>query len=61
MTNTIYFLFAGDYYYPDGGMRDLRGTFDSIDAAMARAARFNWWHIATIVDGQLTIIKEFYS
>jgi len=28
-----YLLFTGDFHYPDGGMDDFRGDFDSIDEA----------------------------
>lgn len=63
----MYFLFAGDTYYPSGGMRDLVGTFASIDEARTVAEsggvdedgfafRYDWYHIATLVDGRLVVV-----
>ena len=48
-----YALFAGQHYYPDGGMNDLRGSFDTFEAAAAEAHvrtdfgtyKFDWYHI----------------
>lgn len=67
MDNTMYFLFAGETYYPCGGMSDLVGTFATLDEALAvaknppvdedgYAPRYDWYHIATMVAGQLVII-----
>jgi hypothetical protein len=49
-----YLYFAGLGYYPDGGWRDFRGSFDTADQASAAALRDRpedvgadgwWWHI----------------
>jgi len=43
-----YALFAGASYYPAGGMDDLAGIFDSIEAArfaFAQADDCDWGHI----------------
>lgn len=46
-----YLLFAGDHYYPSGGVRDFVGDFDSIEGAMSELIRFgrsdgfDWYHI----------------
>jgi hypothetical protein len=63
----MYFLFAGDNYYPVGGMEDLVGTFSTIDEARVEAEagetiyaeyvrKYDWWHIATIRNGQLVVV-----
>jgi hypothetical protein len=34
MTETPYWLFAGETYYPDGGWGDFRGAFPTVEAAL---------------------------
>jgi len=42
----VYMLFAGDWYYPCGGMGDFQGNFQTIaDAITWAKARFEWWHV----------------
>ena len=51
-----YALFAGEHYYPAGGMDDCRGVFESVEAAQQRftqghspeddySSDFDWGHI----------------
>ena len=51
-----YLLFAGDTYYPRGGMRDLKGDFEYLTEAKLAAAEgesmignegsgYDWWHV----------------
>jgi hypothetical protein len=51
-----YLLFAGDNYYPSGGLDDLRGDFDTLEEAKLAALltagpdranrwRDRWWSI----------------
>jgi hypothetical protein len=43
-----YALFAGENYYPAGGMDDLVGVFESVEAArfaFAQADDCDWGHI----------------
>lgn len=41
-----YWLFAGDNYYPAGGMSDLVGMFDTLtDCIENFPKRHDWWHI----------------
>ena len=49
-----YWLFAGDTYYPRGGFRDLRGEYDTLEAAVEAAQNgesmivetgYDWWHV----------------
>jgi hypothetical protein len=35
----MFLLFMGDNYYPEGGAEDLVGLYDTLDAALAAAAR----------------------
>lgn len=44
-----YALFCARTYYPDGGWRDFKGTFSSVEWAVARAdeweaEEWNWEH-----------------
>lgn len=43
--NKKYMLFAGDHYYPIGGWNDFVDSFDSIEDAIERGARRDWYHI----------------
>jgi len=51
-----YWLFAGDYYYPSGGISDLIGRSDDQDELLkqAREAKHDWWHIVDSETGQET-------
>jgi hypothetical protein len=49
-----FILFAGDAYYPSGGMNDVKGSYDTLDEAFAEATRlceytetrvYDWAHI----------------
>jgi len=49
-----YLLFAGDTYYPHGGMHDLRGDFFTAEGAVSQAQKgepmvavsgYDWWHV----------------
>ena len=52
-----YLLFAGDVYYPLGGMNDLFGDFDSMDEAVAKMQATNddhdWWHVYDTVGREI--------
>lgn len=60
-----YFVFAGDTFYPGGGMCDFRGTFDSYEDAMKRITHeddhpaFDWAQIVTIENGVVVNTDEF--
>ena len=61
-----YYLFAGNNYYPKGGMLDYKGEFESIKDAVEYFRDHaedisndgnvdNWGHV---VDDKLRIVKE---
>lgn len=57
-----YFIFAGDHYYPVGGVEDFIGTVDSIDAIpallMTMYDEWDWYQVGIINDkGILELIK----
>lgn len=55
-----YLLFAGWDYYPDGGMKDYRGDFETIEKCVEEAdLNFNWWQIVTRDD--MTVIWTNYD
>ena len=47
----MYYLFAGEWYYPLGGYRDFQGAFETLEAAAIAAAPFDWAHI--VHDGKI--------
>lgn len=62
-----YLLFAGDYYYPSGGMSDLHGQYDNFEEALQEGENLinldesdanhkSWAHIQDIKSGNLTTI-----
>ena len=62
-----YYLFAGHRYYPEGGMDDFRGEFESIEDAKrwyedneqlisGDSYIDNWGHV---VDSKLRVVKRF--
>lgn len=52
-----FLLFAGDNYYPAGGMYDYRGDFSTIeDALEARAPQWDWYHI--VDHSTMKIVRE---
>jgi len=60
----MYFLFAGENFYPCGGMDDLKGSFASVEDALRYLAdggqsfeSYEWYQIATVVDGQLVSVE----
>ena len=59
-----YLLFAGDNYYPGGGFNDYRGRFETLEDALAWAARksHDWWHVvydcAIVADSYHGVFKK---
>lgn len=54
-----YWLFGSMEYYPLGGMHDFRGSFDSVDDAVAKGdsmvelGEATDWHVFDSVDGRV--------
>ena len=59
-------LFAGDTYYPRGGWLDFRGSYLSIEDAVAQLFRepyyegeegklllYDWWHVIDLKSGSI--------
>lgn len=40
-----YMLFAGDNYYPCGGMEDFRGLYDTLIDLVANIGRADWFNV----------------
>lgn len=66
-----YLLFAGETYYPSGGMDDLHSEHETFEAACAAADSYvgtinlrgrewrdRWYQIAVVQDGQLLQLKS---
>lgn len=53
----MFYIFAGEDYYPCGGINDLIGSAASIDEAMEKLASgsYGWWHI---VDSNLEVVRS---
>jgi len=57
-----YYVFAGDWYYPSGGIEDLVGTFDTLPDAkrfladwVQKNGDYTWGHIA---DENMKLVEE---
>lgn len=54
MTTNKYALFAGDNYYPSGGVGDFIDFFETIEQAKERVSlqpknrEFDWWHVLDV-------------
>jgi len=56
----MFFLFAGEHYYPSGGMHDFIDQFDNIDDAIGvgRSGKYDWYNIASLQDGKLVTVTS---
>lgn len=64
LNNMAYLLFAGADYYPEGGARDLKGKFDTIDLAIEAhdPCEFDYeggWANVLCLDS-MRIVKRFW-
>jgi len=56
-----YWLFAGETYYPQKGMKDFFSAFNEIELALEAAANLqcDWWHIYdTLYDDSPELVKS---
>lgn len=44
-----YMLFAGEEYYPCGGMEDFKGHFATIAELVERIGRYDWFNVYDLV------------
>lgn len=51
-----FLLFWGDIYYPSGGWGDFKGSYDTIEEALDKCTKAEWYQIVDISTG--TVIKE---
>ena len=52
-----YLLFAGEFYYPSGGLHDFIGNFKTIEDAKGRIKDYHdWYHIVDLES--LEIVDE---
>ena len=54
----MYLLFAGDFYYPGGGMNDLVGSFDSVEEAIEAGKQNEWYHVVQVMHGGFEVIER---
>lgn len=58
----MYLLFAGEFFYPEGGAYDYIGSFYARDTAIEYGQKwlgaYNWWHVAQFDGARLTIVAE---
>lgn len=57
-----YLCFAGDDYYPCGGVRDLQRSVESLDDAQSwaneqRDSTLTWWHVYDVVEQRVVLEK----
>lgn len=56
-----YFLFAGNDYYPTGGINDLIGKYNSyreaLEIPISNCKEFDWWHVT---DENMNMIDSFH-
>jgi len=55
-----YLLFAGENYYPEGGVEDFQGAFTTLEAAKAahRPSGNRWAHVAVWTDSRFEIVAR---
>ena len=51
-------LFAGEYYYPLGGMDDCMGKYSTLDEATSTCEGYDWAHILDTQTGIIVWTKE---
>lgn len=59
--NTYYLVFAGDHYYPVGGIDDLASApTPTLGLAIGTATRLqrDWWHIVEVTDTGIREVKN---
>jgi len=52
----MYYLFAGNNSYPNGGVGDFMGTYQTLADAVCEGEKHYWWHVT---DDNLNIVEEY--
>lgn len=55
---TKYYLFAGDNYYPMGGLDDLANVYESLKQARKDGQTYDWYHVVTMDGSKPTIVAS---
>lgn len=58
----MFMLFNGYRFYPEGGIEDLEGIYDTLGEAVNRALEddeYDWWHIYSITERK--IVRSSYD
>ena len=66
---TMYFIFAGSFYYPGGGFQDYRGSvgLESEAEAVIVATRMaydlgmDWWQLCRLENDRLVLVTTGYK
>jgi hypothetical protein len=56
-----YLLFAGDHYYPCGGIRDYVGAFSNKVDAINAVVDKDWWHVLDTETMTIVTYGEVYG
>ena len=57
-----YLAFAGDQYYPSGGMKDFKGDFDTLKEAQVAAGYLDeWQHVYDSVKREIVWAAGCYT
>lgn len=48
MEDKLYAVFAGDDYYPFGGMGDFQGRYDTVNEAIRVGLKHDWYEVMDI-------------
>ncbi len=56
---TIYYLFGGSQFYPQGGAADYVGNFTDLHTAQEWGQGFEWANIATVNDTDLACLFQW--
>jgi len=56
-----YWTFAGDHYYPGGGVNDFQICTDDLRLALSACESDDWGHVATFTEGDFKIIASWWA
>lgn len=52
-----YLLFYNSWYYPDGGMKDFMGSYNTQEEAIEHMStiKIDWWHLYDSQEGKIVL------